>query len=257
MRWRFDTGRGVICIGGKFDGRASGGEWSGPLSVCPRLRAAKLEEAEEGVDRREPNSLIDVFSGKTNVLGDFCERLSTAAGEAGGFSFSRREAVLLRKLSPRIERRPSGDAAFCDTAGELVGALLLLDLREKKGMPEGVRRGLSSDERDRPGLVATTDGGAVTMVFGCVAVPALLMLDVRVRGMVEIALSLFEVWRTPLAPVVDALSTTGDRGVDEFEARPAMSLVDPVRRRDHGSERCPESDASRGRGEEELVDKSE
>lgn len=55
-------------------------------------------------------------------------------------------------------------------------------LREKKGMPDGVRRGLTMLERDLPGLVATTDGGTPVAAHCAVRfVLLLLWLDVRVR----------------------------------------------------------------------------
>jgi len=78
-----------------------------------------------------------------------------------------------------------GEGSGAGTVGDAAAARLMLDMlppdvrRElKKGMPdEGVRRGLSRFERDRPGLVATTDGAA-----DWTAVPLLETLAVRCRS---------------------------------------------------------------------------
>jgi hypothetical protein len=70
-----------------------------------------------------------------------------------------------RKFNPRIDFLPffsSPDvfSAFGEgVAVEDVGSIELLDdLREKKGIPDGVRRGLIKLDRERPGLVVTTAG---------------------------------------------------------------------------------------------------
>lgn len=91
-------------------------------------------------------------------------RLKT--GEGGAFStLSFLEVLLRRKLRPRMDLRPlfsSGGESVASMLGE-AGAVEVLPLellREKKGIPEGVRRGLSRLERERPGLVVTTAGVA-------------------------------------------------------------------------------------------------
>lgn len=82
-------------------------------------------------------------------------------------SFSPRFDVLVRKkLRPRIDLRPlfssGGDDSTFSRLGEAgaveVEVLPLELLREKKGIPEGVLRGLRRLERERPGLVVTTAG---------------------------------------------------------------------------------------------------
>jgi hypothetical protein len=81
-------------------------------------------------------------------------------------------------LSPRIDFRPPLLLLF-SSIGEnspfsMLGEGVLREtsevelLREKKGMPEGVRRGLMRLDRERPGLVATTEGGGMTEVWEAV-----------------------------------------------------------------------------------------
>lgn len=108
-----------------------------------------------------------------------------------------------RNVMPRIDRRPlrsfssataaTGDGSGAGTVGELAAATLMVDMllppdvrRElKKGMPdEGVRRGLSRLDRERPGLVATTDGAD-----DWTAVPLLETLAVRCRSALPAAMA--------------------------------------------------------------------
>lgn len=75
-------------------------------------------------------------------------------------------------MSPRIDLRPplpllsdegveKGSPRSRLGDGVVADMSLLDPLREKKGMPDGVRRGLIRLERDRPGLVVTTAGGGM------------------------------------------------------------------------------------------------
>jgi hypothetical protein len=118
-------------------------------------------------------------------------------GESGPppFSLSLFDPPERRKLSPKMDLRPLPLVDF-SSIGEnspfsMLGEGVLRetseveDLREKKGMPEGVRRGLMREERERPGLVAKTEGGGKAedceAVWFVRVVLALLWLDVRVR----------------------------------------------------------------------------
>ena len=188
---------------------------------------------------RVPNSPTDTLVLIGSVEGP-PDRLRTVA-TGSGFSFSLLEAVLRRKLRPSIDRRPSGDGNALSTLGDAKPTTLFdEDLREKKGIPDGVRRGLRRDDLERPGLMATTEGvGSETLPRGFVAVPPLLMLEVRVRGTSLVdALSVRSDCRT-LAPSPEGdVAETGDLGADPFEARPAISFVEPASRRGYqGSER--------------------
>lgn len=129
-------------------------------------------------------------------------RLKT--GEGGVFSIlSFFEVLLRRKLRPRMDLRPlfsSGGDSVVSMLGEAGAAevLPLELLREKKGMPEGVRRGLSRLERERPGLVVTTAGvdeedeeGGALKALAVVVVLELLWLTVLAREMADACLS----WR--------------------------------------------------------------
>ena len=102
-----------------------------------------------------PNSPTDSLT-LFGTVDEPVDRFRTAVGV--GFSFSRLEAVDRKKLRPRIDRRPSGDGSAFSPLEEASPTISFDDLREKKGIPEGVRRGLRRDDLERPGLMATTEG---------------------------------------------------------------------------------------------------
>ena len=128
-------------------------------STC--LAAAGLDDADapEPVDETEKVDLAD------------------DGGESMPLSLSRFEPPERKKLRPRIDLRPplpplsdddgveKGSPASGLGDGVVAETSLFEPLREKNGMPdEGVRRGLTTLERDRPGLVVTTAGGGMVAV---------------------------------------------------------------------------------------------
>lgn len=105
-------------------------------------------------------------------------------------------------------------------------------LRAKNGIFDGVRRGLSRLDRDRPGLVATTVGAVPKYEVGAGAalvvreVLLLLVLVVRVRPKEEERLVCR--LRDPIDAVVscESLDTSGGALAND-----AMSFVDAANRR--------------------------
>lgn len=100
------------------------------------------------------------------------------------------------------------------------------DLREKKGMPEGVRRGLRRLERERPGEVVTTEGGGLVFrrVLDVVVVPLLLTLDVRGREDADAVLSLLKLLR--IFELVEADDDSCEARETAPDANPAISFAD-------------------------------
>ena len=210
--------------------------------TLPRLRVIMLVVL-AATPALRPNSSTARPSG-WSLSGSTLEnvwRFVAVLGEGGTtFSLSLLEAVLRRKLRPRMDLRPpllvfSSPAAAtsgpsCAGDGICVTTLPVEDLREKNGIPDGVRRGLRRLERERPGLVVTTAGGAkeVWLPIAVRVVLLLLALEVRGRLTIEAARSLRNVVRT-LDPVA-SWSRVDD-------ARPTMSFVEAARRRGY---RCSE-----------------
>lgn len=135
--------------------------------TLPLLRVIKLEDEAllAATLARRPNSSV-VRSVVLVAEGIVPMVWRLKPGDGGAFStLSFLEVLLRRKLRPRMDLRPlfsSGGDSVTSMLGE-AGAVEVLPLellREKKGMPEGVRRGLRRLERERPGLVVTTAGVA-------------------------------------------------------------------------------------------------
>lgn len=105
-------------------------------------------------------------------------------------------------------------------------------MREKNGIPDGVRRGLSRLERERPGLVVTTAGvaaeaeAAAWLTTAVRVVLLLLTLDVRARLAIEDVLSLRNVLR-----ILDVVDSRSESPRDEPDESPTMSFVDAASRR--------------------------
>lgn len=254
-----------ICIGGRLSDFASVGASSAELRVCRTKRKSNQNESCRQKEREKPTLprlrviKLVVLAATLALLPNSSTRGSNSrgggtwdkvwrlrrVGDGGAFSFSlsRREAVLRRKLRPRIDLRPllrgSSSSGSCLSGfGDGVFITLPVDvLREKNGIPEGVRRGLRRLERDRPGLVVTTDGvaaagvPAVWLPMAVLVVLLLLILDVRVRERtVEAVLSLRKVLR--IREPVDSWSCEFRDDDDEVPlARPTMSFVEAAIRR--------------------------
>ena len=120
------------------------------------------------------------------------------------FSFSLLEAVLLKKFNPRMDFDELDDGK-----DELVLEMLLVrsgvaevaevvagpeeaDLREKKGIPEGVPRGLGKLERDWPGVVAFRDG-STKLAMAVLLLLLLLELEGRFFPFVAVVVASFDV----------------------------------------------------------------
>ena len=192
-----------------------------------------LLKRSDGFEARRRNSSIPSESACRFDAEDEVEKVDRfveAGGDRVDLSLSRFDPPERRKFNPRIDLRPffssltvlsaTGDGVAWAEAGSIE---LLDDLREKNGIPDGVRRGLIRLDRERPGLVVTTAGVLIDVEdascwFAVRAVPELLCDDVRALAIIE-ALSLLTLLR-PSEPVV----------LIEYSllllARLAMSLVD-------------------------------
>ena len=86
-----------------------------------------------------------------------------------------------------VDLGEDGSAGLSDVPAAVVA--WLDDLRLKKGMPDGVRRGLSRLDLERPGDVASRDGAEVaeSAVFGGLAVLLLLIDAVLARVNADVA----------------------------------------------------------------------
>lgn len=131
------------------------------MLTLPRLRAPKLEAFLWGRDDLRPNSSVTSKSGSRGELSVEAEDSDANVGPGDGkdLSLSRLAELGRRKLRPKIDFRPLFSSAILASSPSSTEADdWVLCLREKKGMPEGVLRGLSKLDLDRPGLVATTAG---------------------------------------------------------------------------------------------------
>lgn len=191
-----------------------------------------LLKRSDGFEARRPNSSIPSESAcRFDAEGEVekVDRFVEAGGDRVDLSLSRFDPPERRKFNPRIDLRPFfSSPTVLSAAGDGValaepGSIELLDdLREKNGIPDGVRRGLIRLDRERPGLVVTTAGVLIVEDASCWfavrAVPELLCDDVRALAIID-ALSLLTLLR-PSEPVV----------LIEYSllllARLAMSLVD-------------------------------
>lgn len=171
-------------------------------------------------------------------------------GGSGAFSFSFFDPR--RKLRPRIDLRPlfrsPGESAL-SWLGEGVATILPpVDLREKKGMPEGVRRGLRRLERERPGEVVMTEGGGLVFMcaFDVVVVLLLLTLDVRGREEADAVLSLLKLLR--ILELVEADDDSCESRETAPVAKPAISFAEAaILREPIGSDLWLEKDELRFR----------
>lgn len=138
--------------------------------------------------------------------------------------------MLRRKFSPKIDFRPllllfSSTAVFSPWVepGVDSGILMLEDFLEKKGMPEGVLRGLKRLDLDLPGVETELEigGGSVEIATVVRLVLLLLVLAVRVLGGIE------------LGRVTSARRLCRRRDAESSPrfARPAMSLLEAAMRR--------------------------
>lgn len=178
--------RPATCIGGRLIVRLPS---SFDPTVLPRLRVIKLLVLVATPALRPNSSVLDLGvlpSSELTVEAVDFPRL----GEGGALSLRSFER---RKLMPRIDLRPllrspgglgwvadAGEVEPGSVLGEGVPVMLPVELlREKNGIPDDEgRRGLSRLDRDRPGLVVTTVGGAFVFWSAVRAVPVLLVLSV-------------------------------------------------------------------------------
>lgn len=135
------------------------------------------------------------------------------------------DALPRRKLSPRMDLRPlrSSDAGGSTGGGGPPGTMpagrLLIDLlREKKGIPDGVRRGVRRLDRDRPGEVVTRRGGGT-------ALSVLVLLDV-LDALIAAPGAGSVRWLLKLSRILELVVEVDLSPMSLWAASPAISLVD-------------------------------